>query len=268
MNISCFAQAIKVLLLLVKRFQSLIFIFGKFFQEKKGTCFICVSCLFLVFSSISYAEKCDFTAKVHPEERHNRTKIVYEEVCNWYYKLFGTYPAVPLTEVHFVSLVDETDTVSVVVGNNTQKHSSGFCCGELNENKIHIDEEGDRNSLINASNSRVYFDSILAHEIIHFLVKSANADRFVKSKAGLNKGMYEAFAYWGQNKFIERHSKYSLPDFILKDNDLKYTRADNFEQLADLIYRHSIPYFVFNAIYFFDDNLQEKHDKLIDNKFP
>ena len=143
-----------------------------------------------------------------------------------------------------------------------------FCCLDLYDlNTIRINENGFENQVINDSNSRrMFFDSALAHEVIHFLVKSSNIDRYLNSKAWRNLAMNDAFAYWFQNKYIERYFGYDILDFIGEEG-FQYEETHFFRNEAGFLYRLSEQNFIFNAVQFFDEDLYEKHDRLVNNEF-
>ena len=165
---------------------------------------------------------------------------------------------------------DEVPDLSIpVLYEENKKNLHGlFCCLDLYDlNTIYINENSFENRIIDDSNSRrMLFDSALAHELIHFLVKSSNIDRYLDSKAWRNLAMNDAFAYWFQNKYIERYFGYSLLDFIGKE-DFKYEETLFFRNEAGFLYGFSQQNFIFNAVQFFDEDLYEKHDRLVNNGF-
>ena len=123
---------------------------------------------------------------------------------------------------------------------------------------------------INVSNYKedsIYNQSILSHEVVHFIMKSAHFEELVRSKSYENIVMHEAFAFYAQNKFIEQHSEYNLMDFIEQHGDQSYKISASFESMAGMFFVYMYEFFIYNAIHFFDKYKEERYNKLIRDEF-
>lgn len=218
-----------------------------------------------IFSFKVSSEVCEFNAKVYPIEYQSETKDIYKEVCNWFYETFNQLPILVLDKVHYVTSWDEVEVVHKQKKDNLMLHNlvlkGIFCCPEeKNKNEIYI------NTSYFSTEFPIRNQSSLAHELIHFLVKSANFKRLMKSGAVQNKSMYEAFAFWGQNKFIERHSHFNLMDFV-DQKKISCKTGSAFGVTSGFFYNGMQVLFLCHATHFFDDHTEDRYNRLIDNKF-
>ena len=222
---------------------------------------------FLLFNFKALAAgNCEFTAEVYPKIFKKDTEDIYKETCHWFYKNFNLYP---LSDLQSVSYVESWEDINQSIKfKNPADHMDKerlkgiFCCmKEEEKNKIYI------HSYTYKNQPSIYAKSILAHEITHFLIKSASFKQIKETKAFQNPTMMETFAYWAQNKFIERHSNKTLWNFTKKKYN-KYTIATRFPITADAFYFTFYDVFIYNSILFFDTDTKKKYNKLVTNKFP
>ena len=97
----------------------------------------------------------------------------------------------------------------------------------------------------------LWYDSVLVHEIIHYLTKSSSWDTLSKVDR-MNYAILEAHSYWSQDQYIRRKSgeKLTLNDFII-DKDEENV-VDTFEFLSIPLYNRNKNKYLYNAILWFD----------------
>ena len=222
--------------------------------------------LFLfLFNFKAIAGHCKFKAKVHPEIFKKETEDIYKEVCHWFHANFQLYPLLELGNVFYVknwNFSNQRADLKKFIDRTKHRKLKGVFFRDSKDkmNKIYILSP-------NYGRLSLHTRSVVAHEIIHFLVKAASFKKIQETKAFENHSMMETFAYWGQNKFIERHSDKTLWDFTEKESDT-YLISKTFPLVADIFYNMLYDLFIYNSIVFFDRNRIEKYNKLITNKFP
>ncbi len=83
--------------------------------------------------------------------------------------------------------------------------------------------------------------------------------------------MEEVLCYWAQNKYIEKvtQGRKNITDYMTADTETEgLTLSNNFPYIAPLLKKHSMPIFIYNSIYFFNDDTKAKYNKLINNEYP
>lgn len=215
--------------------------------------------LILLFFNVKVlAENCTFTAEVTPIKYHSETKALYKEICNWYYTTFNQKPLLSLDKVFYITSWEGVDIVKDKP--YLQELKGVHCCNIWTErDEIYI-------NISHYKENTVYNQSILVHELIHFFIKSSNFDKLITSGSHRDEAMHEAFAYWGQNKFIEKHSDFNLMTYIEKYIG-NYEIAESFSCDAEGFYILTYDFFVYNAIHFFNEHTKLKYNKLINNEF-
>ena len=215
----------------------------------------------VLFSFSALAEHCDFEAEVFPKKLHEETKKIYQETCNWFYESFDQYPLLPLTKIEYIDFLENTTVIENDTDVPIENLEAIYCCKkQSSKNEIYI------NTHYLTENEELYNQSVLAHEIIHFLVKSANFERLIASESWENVGMHEALAYWGQNKFLERHSENNLMDYLnMSEKNPKVLTV--FDTSASIFYYVAFEDFIYGSIHFFDADTNIRYNKLIDNMF-
>ena len=216
--------------------------------------------IIVLFSFCALAEDCEFQAEVVPKERYETAKEVYQETCEWFYENFNQYPLLPLTKIEYVDFFEEMPDLggSNVSADNTE---GVYCCKrDVNMNEIYL------NTHYFKDKEDIYNQSVLAHEVIHFIVNSANFERLLAVNSWENVGMHEALAYWGQSKFLERHSGRNLMDHLNISKEYP-TALSDFDAMVNVFYGIRYEAFVYGSIHFFDTDTRNRYNKLIDNKF-
>ena len=218
------------------------------------------SIMIILFSFCALAEECEFQAEVIPKERYEEAKEIYQETCEWFYENFNQYPLSSLTKIEYMDFLENRSLIGGFNDTPVENLEGLYCCKrEQDKNEIYI------NTHYFEDKEDIYNQSVLAHELIHFIVNSANFERLLAVNSWENVGMHEALAYWGQSKFLERHSGRNLMDHLNMFKE--YPKAlSEFSALANDVYHLFYEAFVYGSIHFFDTDTRNRYNNLIDNK--
>ena len=216
----------------------------------------------LIFSHFSYSNQCEFTGKVTPEDQTEKVKTIYKDMCEWFITTFPekpVNPAISLNEVNFIESLDGVEISEHLEDSNGVFYSQM----ERDVSKIVIFYSNQQVFWINNS---LWRDSVLAHEIFHYLKKSCCFDTLSKVKR-INTALMEASAYWAQDQFIKRHSNQNLMDLIREDKrkDVKVIRG--FFSSAYFIYNLNLAKYVYNALIWFGENPQTRFHNIVEGYY-
>ena len=227
--------------------------------------FILLSLLFIHPATYSATAKCEFTTKVTPEERTEKVRAVYMDMCEWFYK---TFPDKPLNPEIPLKQVIYTDSWSKIEEEKNGHEKRDLSARFLSYNP----EERDTNKIIILDPPKTKFwltspfwlDSVLAHEIFHYFTKSCCVDSLNKV-VHMYIPLFEATAYWAQNEYTKRNFGIKLMDFV-KDKEKKEfenMRMSIFAKRAWILFYMRYYKFLHYAILWVEYNPQKRLDNLL-----
>ena len=220
---------------------------------------------FTIYSK-AYSNECVFQGMVHPAKKTETVKKLYNLACNFYIDVFDATlnQKIKLNNVYYI---ENWENLDYAPNDNDDLHGLFYDREDLLVNDIYINT----NSLTSAfTHDEIVEKSIIFHELIHFFIKSANFEYLSENKIDRNGLMEEIISYWAQNKYIETITKgrNNIMDYILDTNKEKnFVLKDNFIYISYLLYIISWKKFVYNAIYFLNNNTKKKYNMMINNKY-
>ncbi len=246
-----------------------------FFLIKKCHSHSLLALVLLLIHFRAYSSECLFEAKVHPPEKTEATKELYHEACRFFIKTFGVKlnPKIKLNNVHYVE--KEEDWQPLIDAGIVEKIPHGVFYSLLHDpevatiNDIYINTDVPP-EIASFTEDEIAKQSIVFHEFIHFFIKSANFEYVLEKNIEANRPMEEALCYWAQNKYIERttRGRDNITDYMTTDTETEgLTLSNNFPSIAPVLKKHSMPIFIYNSIYFFNDDTKAKYNKLINNEY-
>ena len=221
----------------------------------------------------AYSNECLFEAKVHPPEKTETTKELYHEACRFFTDTFSVKlnPKIKLNNVHYIE--KEEDWKSIIDAGIVNDISHGVFHSPFHDpevatiNDIYINT-GLPPELASFTEDEIAKQSFVFHEFIHFFIKSAKFEYVLEKNIKRNGLMEEALCYWAQNKYIERATQglNNITDYMTANTE-GLTLSNNFSYAMPLYYMLSMKIFIYNSIYFFNDDTEAKYNKFINDAY-
>ena len=218
---------------------------------------------FFLFSYFSYSDQCEFTGKVTPEEQTEKVKAIYKDMCKWFLTTFPEKPFNPEITLNEVSFVESLEGVDI---SEQLEDSFGIFHTQIEKevSKIIIFYSNQHN--VFWFDNSLWRDSVLAHEIFHYLKKSCCFETLSKVKR-IDEALMEASAYWAQDQFVKRHSDQSLIDLIKEDKRKNLRVFNGFVSLAYFIYNLDLTKYIYNALIWFGEDPQTKLHNIVNGYY-
>ena len=216
--------------------------------------------------------ECLFEGTVHPSEKTEIVKDIYQTTCLFFVKKFSIQlnPEIKLNNVFFV---EDWNNVDFINYKDDSLHAVFYSPIDLSVNDIYIKWNPEFISqdfnLLFDEDAEIIESSIIAHEIVHFLFKSSNFE--YRKRNGIvvkNFTMEETLAYWFQNEYIKIKTGNNLMDYISTNiSEFKTYDDEGFVEVAILLYQMAWDRFVHSSIDFINRNTTEKYKNILDNKY-
>ncbi len=223
--------------------------------------------ILLLLCETAYSNPCEFTAKVTPERQTKRVKGIYEDTCAWFIETFDAVPSadIPLDEVEFIQTWRSVERIENPDRYDGYSHGVFFSSKEKAENKIFISENPES---ANWNITPFWIDSLLAHEIVHYLMKASRWDSLSQVER-MNIPVLESHAYWSQDKYIRRHSggTMGLEDFLKETDEKIIDVVHDFERSALHLLRSSHSGYLYNAIRWFNTDPEKKFNNIVSGRY-
>ncbi len=234
--------------------------------------------ILLAFCCKAYSNECIFQAKVHSPDKMEATKELYEETkelyniaCRFFIDTFGTKldPKISLNNVYYVGDWKVLDILDINMPFPDTLHGLFYNSRDPKVNDLYINTSFlySVSSLLRPE--KVVEQSIVFHEIIHFLTKSAIFEYVLETKIDRNFLLEEALCYWSQNKYIEMATsgRKNMMDYVTSDTE-GLVLSENFPSNLPSLITFSWEKTVYNSIHFFNGDTKEKYNKFVNNEYP
>ena len=209
-------------------------------------------------------DPCEFKATVTPEHQTERVKEIYEDMCTWFSKTFRVIPEpnIPLQSVKFVDSWKEVEWITQEPFGNLYAAFYSIKKKDISEIVI-IDESTPKEYWFD---NPLHKDSVIAHEIVHYLVKASVFESISKID-NINRAIGESHAYWCQDKYIKRHSfgEKGLLDFVINRDDKDL--VIDFVFLSYNLYDMAPEKYLYNAIKWFGLSPLKNFEDIIRGKY-
>ena len=235
---------------------------------KKITTLTLVFFVLILTHAQSHGSECVFEGKVYPSEKIETIKNLYEEACSFFIETFSTQldPEIKLKNVFFT---ESWKDVEFVGGGNDLLHALFYDPRERLRNDIYIRWKPEfvakSFDLSSIEAKEVVRNSVIFHEIIHFLFKSSSFEYREENQIRVeNFIMEESLAYWSQNEYIKAKTENDLLHYInKKTSDFKIYSDETFIERSTVFMMLSWEKFVHGSIHFINNDPFEKYNNIV-----
>ena len=219
----------------------------------------------LLIHSEAYSEKCVFTGTVYPAEKTEDVKRIYGVACRFFTNTFRA-ELDPNMKLDSVRYVNRWEDVNIVFSDDLYAF---FYSGDDSQfNDIYINTRNYKEMFV-PDLDRIFEDSMVFHEMIHFFFKSDNLQYLTENRIARNWDMEEVLAYWSQNQYIKGVTQgKNIMDYVWDDDGgFKLIDPQGFVNIAEPLHSISTEAFIYQAIHFLDGDPRGKYVKIVNNKY-
>ena len=226
---------------------------------------IIVILLVVHFKAYSSENECVFQGTVHPVEKTETIKELYNIACRFFINNFDAKlnPEIKLNNVYYI----ESWKILDFLPDDFEGYGLFYTANELTRNDIYI--KTNETGLFKDKKDKIANQSVVFHELIHFFIKSASFEHFLKNDIVRNGVIEEVLCYWSQNKYVQMvtEGKNNLMDYIIPDNE-KFVLSDDLPTGFYVRYVFSKKSLIYNSIHFINNDIKEKYNKFINGEYP